>query len=221
MKVSKIILSSIGLLIFQLNGYTNTDQSIEPPDQYLLKVDGQEFPIELNKLSQLSVKFSNPKIILTVKPTKVFDYGGVYFEYPRYYTFEASLCNKNFKGWTLSGNDAKIMIYNYQTVVGHKAMANIMLEQYGPQKCKLEKCKMIIPNRVLHGTRVVAKIGKITLFQEIYSFKHASGSTLLILQDSPENEDAASAEATILMKMLKRQLRLNEVKKLYLNNTIL
>lgn len=205
MKFTRIILSLIFLLIFQTAGYTNTDQSVEPAEKYLLKINEKEFQIELNEYLVLS----DSKIKLTIEPNKKFNYGGVHFEYPRYFTFEAKL-KKHYKFWTLSGNDVKIMIHNYKVNTDHKAMANSLMDVFGKDKCRQVKCEMKVPNRTLHGTKIIITTNKLKFSQEVYSFKNSTGSMLLIIQDSISASGVNTAEYSVVTKKFQKLFRVDE-----------
>ena len=208
MTITKIILIVSGLFIFQFNGYANDIESIEPADQYVLKIDDHEYPVELNKPNQLSVELSNPEVLLKVNPYKTFKYGGVFFEYPRHYTFEADLENPDYKMWILSGNDAKILIQNYQTSIGHKYFAKILIDNYGKKNCNLEKCEINISRRTFQGSNVLAKIAGNTISQKIFSFKTKNGTTLLILQDSLSDKGEFSKEGIALTEIIEKYFKI-------------
>ena len=101
MTFTKVLLILCGLFFLQFTGYANEIESIEPADQYVLIIDDHEYPIELDKPNKLSVNLSNPEILLKVNPYKTFKYAGVFFEYPRHYTFEADLEDPDVKIWVL------------------------------------------------------------------------------------------------------------------------
>lgn len=205
MKFTKIILCFVILLAIQTNGYSKTDQSVEPADKYILKINEQEFPIELNKYLNLP----DSKIILTVDQNKKFNYGGIHFEYPRYYAFEADL-KEYYKCWTLSGNDTKIIIQKYKIVIDHKSMAKTLMDAWGKANCRHLNCEMKVPNKTLHGTKVIITMKTTKITQEIYSFKNSTGSMMLIIQDNISDSGSNSAEYATLTKIFDKRFRVEE-----------
>lgn len=211
MQFTKIILSFIILCIFQTNGYAKTDQAIEPADKYKLIINEKEFPIELNKY----LKLPDSKIILMIEPNKTFNYGGVHFKYPRYFTFEANVKKEYYKSWTLAGNDAKIMIQNYKIITDHKAMAKTLIKTWGKENCKQIQCEMKIPDRILHGTKIIVTIKTTKISQEIYSFNSSDGSDgsdgskLMIIQDTISDTGANSAEYISIKKQFEKLFKFN------------
>lgn len=205
MKLPKIVMGIFFLLAMQTNGFAKTDQSVEPADKYLLKVNDQKYSIELNKYLELP----DARYLLTIAPNKKFNYGGVHFQYPRHYAFEANL-NKDYQFWTLSGNDTKILIQNYKIIMEHESMAQMMTKSWGKENCRLGKCEMNVPNRTLNGTKVVITMKTTKISQEIYSFKNSTGSLILILQDNMSDSGSNSPEYNALKKMFSKMLRVDE-----------
>lgn len=192
-------------LMFCLNALVASakeDGTIEPPAQYVLKIAGEEFPIRLNEQMQLTIGTKGHNVLLTVKPTRIFNYGNVYFEYPHFYTFEADLEDPNIQMWTLSGNDAKIMIHRYRIVLTHQKFRNIMVEQYGRNNCKVEKCQIKINNKIIEGSKIYASIAGSIISQEIYSFRTNFGTTVLILQDGLSDDERSPSKEGIELKLL-------------------
>ena len=210
MKLTKLMVISIGVSILQLNSYAKDDESIEPRDQYVLIIDSKEFPIELNRAKKLSISISDPEVLLKVNQYKTFNYGGVFCKYPRHYTFEANLGNPKLKIWTLSGNDAKIIIQNYSVSLDHKYLADLLAKNYGKKNCKVENCKLTFTDKTLQGTKVLATIAGNIISQQVFSLPTKEGTTMLILQDSPSDDGGPSKEGIELNKLLNKYFKLKK-----------
>lgn len=204
MSFRKVVLILGGIFILQFNAYANEVESTEPTDQYVLKIDGHNYPIELNKRTQLSVSLSNPEILLKVNPYKTFKYGGVFFKYPRYFTFEAYLDHPGVKMWSLSGNNAVILFQKFQTPIEHRDSAKLLAHKYGRENCKIEECEIIISGKSIQGSKVLVKLAGNSLSQQIFSFKAKHGTTLLILQDSLSHNGEFSVEGIALKKLIEK-----------------
>ena len=113
------------------------DESAEPPLKYSVKVGERTVTISEGQTVQLDGTFSNPEITVTAQPYRVFPYQGLTFNYPRSFTFEADLDDRNAKIWTLSGNDFKIMYFVLNESVSTDDFANNMIDQFGRENAKV------------------------------------------------------------------------------------
>ncbi|MDD2999095.1 MAG: hypothetical protein PHV05_08555 [Candidatus Riflebacteria bacterium] len=178
------------------------DESIEPADSYKLLVNGSEYEIFAGKDTELPLKLDNPKISLKLEPFKTFNYGGIYLQYPRYYTFEADLADKEASFWNLSGKQSILMIQKYPAEMDHKIMATMLKPRFGEENTTVGECSMNLNGIVTKGSKVVASIGGSSISQEIFSFKLNSGSLLLILQNALNEKGEPSEEGQILRELL-------------------
>lgn len=86
------------------------DATKEPPVAYTLRIDGIDHTIEEGSEVTLEGRFENPKVLLTAGATRRFAHGGLTFEYPSEYAFEAET-RKTSRTWTLTGDDVTITYF--------------------------------------------------------------------------------------------------------------
>ncbi len=172
------------------------DESREPSESYRLLMSGQEIPLFTDKDTELPENAGKAKARLIVEPNKRFTYGGIELSYPRYFTFEADLSEPGVRLWSLSGNQAVLMVQRYPVVMDHRTMAEQLLPSFGAGNSKLSECEITLEQKKTAGSRVITTIGEGIISQEIYSFAMASGSLLLIIQDTIVADGSSSAETS-------------------------
>ncbi len=149
----------------------------------------------------MNLKFTNPEILLTAEPYKDFSYGGVFFNYPNFYTFQADLDKPNVSLWTLSGKKAVIMIQSFELQIEHKNYIKILRKQHGRIRCKVLDCEMNINNKVLNGSKVIVKSSGVFISQKVFSFDTKKGTIIIILQDTLSDNEP-SQEGLELEKLI-------------------
>lgn len=184
------------------------DESLEPKDSYSLEIDGKNFPIFTDRQTELKLDKTNPQVKLTVAPFKIFNYGTMSLEYPRHFTFEAELSDKDVRLWNLSGNSTILMLQKYKEEIDHVIMGNMLQQRFGEQNASLSECEMTFMGSKKKGTRVFTTIGDSSIAQEVYSFKTEEGSILLILQDSINAQGKGSAEGTSFREQVSKTFKI-------------
>ena len=142
---------------------------------------------------------------LTVAPERTFPYGGVRFDYPRHYTFEADPTSPGLKIWTLSGNNFKIMYFVADETLTVDVFLASMMQQVDPNGGPIDAEPVTI---ALGGQSLLGKRAKMTLAgQAFYTDAYllpgqATGSRLLVLQDALTDAGGGSAEAATAIELL-------------------
>lgn len=186
------------------------DAGTEPPVQYLLRVGDQEFPLELDSEVTLPVRMDEPKIRLSARPHRVFPHAGVTLPYPREFMFEADI-DEDVAIWTLSGNDAKIMILHYTSlIVPLDTVVDQALEQFGRENCRRQPARIPIQGQVVTGVRIDATVAGTLIRSEIFRMPTRRGTRLLWLQDAPGEKEKPSAEARNIRILIEQQMQLDE-----------
>ncbi len=185
------------------------DESREPSDTFKLKLDGQEYRIVADEPVDVTCKGEKLQALLTVEPYKTFSYGGIELKYPRHFTFEADLNDKDVSLWNLSGSQFVLMIQKYPAEMDHKIMAGMLLPRFGEKNSGVEPCSIELNGGKSEGTRLMTTIGDSTITQEIYSFKVEGGSLLLILQDTIGQKGETSEEGRKFRELLKDTFKIN------------
>lgn len=185
------------------------DESQEPGLTFVVEVDNQAATIVEGKSTQLKGTFSDPTVAIKVKPTRLFPYGGVEFEYPRSFTFEADVKDADYKDWTLSGNDCKILLQWFDEPLAVKDYAEYLIVEFGRENCTLEAAAPLkVGERELSGTMLKARFASAVLTMEIYAMPAPQNQTrLLVIQDNREDDGSHSTEHKRTLQLLTRTIR--------------
>jgi hypothetical protein len=112
--------------------------------------------------------------------------------------------------WNLSGTNGVLMIQRYSLEMDHEMMAQMLVPRYGPENARLTECSMEFMGKNVAGTRVIATFGGTAISQEVYSFKLASGSVLLIIQDGIDEKAQHTKEGLELKKIVSESFKLTK-----------
>ncbi len=178
------------------------DETIEPSDNFKLLLDGQETRLAPEKPFEVTIKGEKIKGLLQVEPFKTFNYGGISLQYPRHFTFEADLSDKDVSLWNLSGSNCVLMIQLYPAEMDHKIMAQMLQPRFGEKNSTVSDCTLALKGNETKGSKLTTTIGDSSITQEIYSFKVQGGSLLLILQDTLSLDGKTSEEGRKFRQLL-------------------
>ncbi len=201
--------AAVLLLLLVLSAEPAAADDKEPPLVFFFEAEGgKRVPVELDKA--FSPAELGKSATLKVEPHRKFAYAGVEFEYPREYGFEAA-GDGPFASWTLSGNDAKVMVHRYkgqkkaETV--HKAVIAEVQKAYGG-KAKESAATLTAGGRTLEGTRLEVEVMGTFIVQELFPVKSGGDVVELIIQDSPKKPTEPTAERARTGKLLVDTLKL-------------
>lgn len=178
------------------------DETVEPADNFKLLLDGQETSLVPEKPFEITIKGEKIKGLLQVEPLKTFNYGGISLQYPRHFTFEADLSDKDVSLWNLSGSNCVLMIQLYPAEMDHKIMAQMLQPRFGEKNSIVSDCTLALKGNETKGSKLTTTIGDSSITQEIYSFKVQGGSLLLILQDTLSLDGKSSEEGRKFRQLL-------------------
>ena len=178
------------------------DEREEPALQYFLEVNGKQHELFLNKQMKIRGAYSDPQVVLNVSSTRKFAYGGVAFEYPAYFSWEAEIENDEEKVWTLSGNDFKVMYFVMPDSLTIENYAEAMVERFGEGSTRVSGSERKLGARRFTGKLLFVQLAGTVLNLEIYALPAQSGSRLLVLQDSPRDDGAISEEGEKALQLL-------------------
>ncbi len=185
-------------------------ESKEPPLKYTLRIGEKSIAITEGETARVDGTFNNPEVILTALPHRVFPYQGISFKYPRAFTFEADLEDADYKDWTLSGNDFKIMYFVVNDRLTTGGFADNMVDQFGPENCAVRKASpMKFGDKELSGTTLTATVVGSKMVIDIYRIPSTSTQTkLLVLQDNLDDAGNRSIEGRTALQLLKQSSKL-------------
>lgn len=183
-------------------------ESIEPPLKYSLAIDGKSHEIIENQPIEIEGEFEDPVVKLTVDNYRVFPYGGISFKYPRYFTFEADLVEPGCRIWTLSGNDCKILCFEYSAPVTAKAFARRMVANFGEDNCKLSEDQSELGDKTMSRVTIRAKVVDSNIVCHVYDIPSSQGAKLLVIQDFPDDDSGGiSKEGKKTIELLKKTFK--------------
>ena len=87
------------------------DESQEPPLTYEVKLDDQTITFKEGETTEITGMFTNPKVTITPRQSRVFPYQGIRFKYPRSFGFEADVSKPIAKNWHLKGKHLRISLF--------------------------------------------------------------------------------------------------------------
>lgn len=185
----------------------------EPPLVLYFEAEGgKRVPVELGKPFNPAELGKSAR--LELEPQRRFGYAGLEFKYPREYGFEAQL-QPQFTSWTLSGNDAKVMVQRYKgqkkVDVLHKSVIAEMQKAYGG-KAKESPVTLAAGGRTLEGTRIEVDLAGAVIVQDVFPIKSGSDAVELIIQDAQKKSGEPSAERVKTEALLKETLKLPPAK---------
>lgn len=181
------------------------DDALEPPMEFRLLRGEQATPVRLDEPFQLQTEAGPIELVLVVDPLRTFRRDGISFKYPREYVFEADMENPRATVWTLSGNDALLMLTRYPDLMDPEELrdttAESIQEDYG-EDSDVMSVSCTVGSKELSGRRVTMRIGDVLLIQDVYAFNSEEKSYLFILQDSPDDLDTPTEEFSELLDLL-------------------
>jgi hypothetical protein len=190
-------------LLFGISGVCSAaDDSQQPPLKYTLVIDGQQHALVLEQPLQIQGSFKNPTIALEASSVRTFTYGGISFQYPAAFSWEAEIEAGNEKTWTLSGNDFTIMYFIQPQPNSADAYAQAMAKQFGKGTTRIGDTERTLGGRKYPGKLLFVKLAGTALTLEVYALPAKTGSRLLVLQDSPPDNQAVSNEGEKALAML-------------------
>ncbi len=197
------------LLAGMVGASAQASDSVEPPLQYQLKLGDKTQSISEGVSATFEGSYTNPSATLEVAPERVFPYGGIRFNYPRHYTFEADFTSPEIKIWTVSGNNFKIMYFVSDQELTAEALLEGMAGQLGQSSSQVERSPASLPisGQTLAGTRGTIQIAIQKLTNDAFTLPSQSGkSRVLLFQDALKDSGAASDESGPATALLSRSL---------------
>lgn len=151
-------------------------------------------------------KFTDPRIVLTAAATRTFQYGGVEFEYPAEFGWEAEV-EATHRNWTLSGNDLTVMYHVFPDGVTVEMFANAMIAQMGADKTTTSETKQRLGDQEYVGKRLLVDALGTKLTYDLYAIP-GKGTRILVLLDSLDESNKPSAEATRALPQIARTFKI-------------
>lgn len=185
-----------------------SDENAEPERAYTLQVDGQQVALQPGVEVQLEGRFENPTVKLVLGSTRNFRYGGVSFDYPANFVWEADVSDPSFRMWTMDGADVSLMVFRTSFGFSAEEFVDSLAEEFdsfesNPISQELGALK-------LQGQAVTTEVAQSVLTYDVFEVPSEVGSTLLILMDATD-DGLHTEEYRRVLRGLATSLRLDGV----------
>ena len=188
-------------------GPVSAAEDTEPPLHFTLKIGDRSVRVAPGVAADVKGKFTDPKVTLVPDAHRTFGYGGMTFDYPSNFAFEADFSTNGLKMWTLDGNNFVIMIHHYEAeTVAPADLAEVMKKSYGAG-AKSEPVSHNFNGTKLSGVRIHATVAGTSLIQDILALPAKEGGRVLILQDLSPQEKVSDDESKQVLKLLGETLK--------------
>jgi len=176
------------------------NEAAEPRRDYVLSVDGNSVVVRPGEELQLKGEFKDPRVRLDVGPVRHFAYGGIAFDYPASFVWEADIVDSFMKTWTMDGADISIMVFRTEFEFTAEEFTESLAEEF--DEIEQEQIVRRFGESEFAGEQVITVIAGSTLIYEALQVPVEEGSTLLVIMDSSEGSSHSSeyAEAVGMMR---------------------
>jgi hypothetical protein len=176
--------------------------SIEPPLGYSLQIGDKTVRLTVDEPVQVNGTFTNPKVKLIPDEFREFNYAGISFQYPSYFAFEADVEEKALRNWSLNGKNCVIMVQHYNAKIALDDLVDALVERYGEKNTQVTDVTMKLAGQKVAGKKIRARVASTIIIQEMFPIASPNGATVLLLQDSPKEDGAASEERQLIEKRI-------------------
>lgn len=190
-------------LVFLLGGLCfSADDSVEPSRTFYLEMAGAKHKLLLNQAVKIAGTHTNPTVILKASPIRTFPYGGISFNYPAHFSWEADLSGPQEKLWTLSGNSTTLMMFILPTTPTVDEYAQAMAHQFGVDTALIRDITRKLGAKTYGGKRLMVSMAGAFLAMEIFTLPAKTGSRIMVFQDTTLDGKALSPEAKEVFNIL-------------------
>lgn len=198
--------AAIGAPLAMGAAWSPVDENTEPPSLYTITLGDTDVPVLLDRPVDVEVNGAKTRLLLRVKPYRVLDLDGVRFRYPRAMQFKVQTITSSFKMWTLSGNDAVVIVQRGTDADVDEARETVieeMVARWGTNLQSRDDASMTLAGRKATGERLRITIADQTIEQSVYALDVGSAAFVLILQDSLDDQGKPSEDARRTFGMLR------------------
>ena len=187
-----------------------SDETEEPPQLLFLEVDGgRQVPIQVGKTFTVTIGKNKVSMKLTERPYKIFDAGGVSFEYPYRFTFSYE---RDVDGttWTVEGQHALVVLQRFDKMDIKTLLTGIEAElvgQFGP-KTKRSDTTLKTGEMALKGRRLDLDVDDEPIRQDWFGFDADGATYTMMIQDGLTDDGKPTQEGLGLLDLLRKTLKL-------------
>lgn len=187
------------------------EASEEPPMLMSFEANGTSTTFTESQPFEVDVNGTKVKATVRIASYRMFHQPGIRFRYPRQFTFEADH-EPDLYLWTLSGNDARIMLQKPKDADSGEqfaaAVVSSMIGQFGVSNVKKTAAVVELGGKSLAGTRLDINVAGHQIRTEVFPLPMKS-PMLLLFQDSPTDAGENTVEATQARELLSSSLVLD------------
>jgi hypothetical protein len=198
------------LLILLLSGFASAQAkapaSGEPPQEYVLNIDGTELPISIDRPLTVKIGEREFQIKLTPKPQRVLRLPGLAIPYPNYFTYQTSPGDPKTPQWTLQGHDTVLIVTRANAPSAAHEMVRSTVSRlttkFGDSNVAPSTVDLTFAGKKIQATRLGVTVGESKFNYDIFALSTSGVTYLIMLQDSPDKDGASSEEAKKVTALL-------------------
>jgi hypothetical protein len=168
----------------------------------------QKHEVALDTPIRIPGEFENPTVIITALPTRKFQSGGLEFEYPASFRWEADLSNPARKEWVLRGETIKLEYVWFPKTTNTVAWyAGFFAPVLNAAESDITDAERTLNDHTYRGKFVSGKTAGRDATMEFLQVPSRAGLRILMVRDYPPKNMSSSKEKSEVMEMLAKTLR--------------
>ena len=183
------------------------DSMKEPVQKLVLNIGGKAVPMVIGKEVKIEGEFKEPTAIIEAASVRSFDIGGIRFDYPAGYNWEAERDDTSHT-WTMEGPDVTLMVFRFDKGMDAGGLADAVAKRHGRNAVKTEITEMH-GGREFIGWKISGKISGIPIKIRVFSIPFKQGSLIFQIVDSPGTAKEESPEFMSTMELLGKTLTIS------------
>jgi hypothetical protein len=185
-----------------------------PPQEYILEIDGQPFPITADTPAKLKIGDKEVVARLIPKPDRLFKTPGLSFRIPAQHAYEFDDSTPGMKQWTFDGNDNVLIVTRVEENADGadlvKSTIDGIIPQFGRQNIRQDKSELALGGKKYPAVRMTVTLAGQSLQYQIASMTSGKSTFLIMVQDSLKDDGTLSDEAKSVLNLLDKTLKLEE-----------
>jgi hypothetical protein len=190
-----------------------SDESVEPPLEYSVKVGDEAATLVEGKPLRICGTFTDPLVTVTPHTYRVFPYQGLNFKYPKGFTFKANVEDPARKRWILAGGEAKLIYSVLAMEMSTDDFVSQMVEHFAREDIKFVKAdaSITLGGQQLAGVSMKTAIAGHKLAVDVYRLPSRGSETrFLMIQDHLDPSGNRSKEGIELLAQMDASLVIEE-----------
>jgi hypothetical protein len=194
-----MLVGGVGHAVAEAPAATKKPATGEPPLEYVLKIDGTELPISMNRPITVKIGEREFQIQVSPKPERVLRLPGLSIPYPSYFSYQTSPGNPKTPQWTLQGHDALLIVTRANAPnAAHEMVRSTVARltaKFGDKNVVPSTVDLTFAGKKIQATRLGVAVGELKYNYDVFALPASGVTYLIMLQDSPAKDGASSEEA--------------------------